>query len=112
MYLFNNLGIYPYYGAITSTVIGYMFSLGIPLIALYKKDNLSYKDTFKKIPRLMITLGVYIIICLVYKNYVTLPHDSFLYICVYLGIIGVISTLIYILLNFKLLKELLLTKDK
>ena len=112
MYLFNNLGIYPYYGAITSTVIGYMFSLGIPLITLYKKDNLSYKDTFKKIPRLIITLGVYIIICLVYKNYVTLPHDSFLYICVYLGIIGVISTLIYILLNFKLLKELLLTKDK
>ena len=112
MHLFNYLGIYPYYGAITATIIGYVVSLGIPLVVLHKKEKLEYIETCKKLPRLFISILVFISICLLYKSFVPSFNNSFILNCIYLGIIGIISVGIYVLINYKLLKELLFTKDK
>lgn len=112
MYLFNYLGIYPYYGAITATVIGYIISLGIPLIVLHKTENVEYKDTFKKIPKLIVSLMLFITICLLYKNFIPNFGNGFILNCLYLAIIGIVSVAIYIIINYKLLKDLLFTKEK
>ncbi len=112
MYLFNHIGIYPYYGAITATVVGYLISLGIPLIVLNKKEKIKYTDTFKKLPRLIGTILVFIAICLVYRKFMPTLGEGFIYNAIYLGLIGIISVSIYVLINYKLLKDLLFTKDK
>ena len=112
MYLFNHMGIYPYYGAITATVVGYLISLGIPLIILNKKEKIKYTDTFKKLPKLLGTIFVFIVICLIYKKFMPPLGEGFIYNVIYLGLIGIISVGVYILLNYKLLKNLLFTKEK
>ncbi len=47
MHLFNKLGMDAFFGAITSSLIGYSLSLGIGLIALHKKEGIKYKKTIK-----------------------------------------------------------------
>lgn len=48
IFLFNKLGIYPFYGAILATTIGYLLSLAIPLYTLHHKYNFSYKETLNQ----------------------------------------------------------------
>lgn len=51
MYLFNALGLEAFYGAITSSIIGYSLSLLIGLVSLHKHEGVKYKETFNIIRR-------------------------------------------------------------
>lgn len=107
IFLFNKLGIYPFYGAILATTIGYILSLIIPLYTLHHKYNFSYKETVKSIPKLILTIAILIAICLIIKplifNHVT---DKF-YMLLALGFIGLICLILYYLMNKDLLNKLL-----
>ena len=111
MFLFNKFGLYPYYGAITATVVGYIISLGIPLIVLNKKDHISYKETIKTVPKLALSIIILIIVCLVYKHFFSVGYNRFMNI-LYLAAIGIVSMAIYYILNMKIINELLGTKIK
>lgn len=111
MYLFDYLNIYAFYGAITATVIGYSISLGIPLIMLKKKDNFSYKETFRLIPRVLLSSIVILLLSLGYNAFI--PYKKgFIYTCLYLAPIGLACLLIYVFINKRVLIEMFLTKDK
>lgn len=107
MYLFNNLGIYPFYGAILASAIGYTLSLGIPLITLCKKYKFSYKQTIKSIPRLAISIAILVLIAIIVKNIVFKSITNKIYMLIALAIIGLVLGAIYYLMNYKLLNELL-----
>ena len=49
MHLFNNLGVNAFFGAITSSIIGYSLSISIGLIYLKKKENIDYKEAISTI---------------------------------------------------------------
>lgn len=109
IYLFNNIGIYPYYGAITATVIGYAISLGIPLVALKKKEGFEYSATFKTMPKLVLSLIIMMTIAFLYRYFIPL-NGGFILTCIYLFFAGILTMFPYLLINYKDLKELLLTK--
>lgn len=98
MYLFNSLGWYPFYGAITSTIIGYLLALGIPIIYLKMKDSFEYKETTCKIPKLIVSYAIVTMLCILYKHYIHFANGRIITI-VYLSIIGIIVFLIYALIN-------------
>ena len=103
--LFNYIGIYPFYGAITATVIGYLISLGIPLYSLKTKDNFDYSPTLKKLPKVLFTFVILICICVLYKHLFTYNYSR-LFNILYISIIGLICLIIYYLLNKKIINEL------
>ncbi len=111
MFLFNKIGIYPYYGAITATLIGYLISHSIPLIYLHKKDNFSYHSTIVKLPRLIISIIVIIAVNLVYTHFLN-PFGGRLGNIIYVGLSGLITVSLYYLLNIKIINELLIDKIK
>lgn len=98
MLLFNKLGIYPFYGAITATVCGYLISLGIPLVSLKKNDNFSYKSTLRSLPRLIASIILLVLICLGLKAVLPTCNSRFLVIF-YLAGVGLLSVTIYYILN-------------
>ena len=108
MYLFNRLGIYPYYGAITATVIGYIISLSIPIVSLYKNDGFRYNDTIKSLPKLIFSILIAIFMCIIYKKIMP-QFNGFIGNMLYLGIIGLLTLIVFFLINkdtiIKLLKE-------
>lgn len=111
MYLFNYLGIYAFYGATTATIIGYIVSLGIPLITLKKEEGFSYKSTLSLIPRVLASSFIVAIIAISYK--MIMPyHERFIYTCFYLGLIGIICVGIYAAFNWKVLKNTFLSSEK
>ena len=94
-----------------ATVVGYIISLGIPLIVLNKKDHISYKETIKTVPKLALSIIILIIVCLVYKHFFSVGYNRFMNI-LYLAAIGIVSMAIYYILNMKIINELLGTKIK
>ena len=111
IYLFNSIGIYPYYGAIAATLIGYTISLIIPLRVLKTKYKLDYSDTLKKLPKLFIVYLLLILISLGYRGIIN-GIDNKLYLIGLLLLIGIILLAIYYYLNKKDLEEILGSKAK
>ncbi len=111
MLLFNKLNIYPYYGAITATIIGHIISLSISFTYLKRKENFSYKKTLSKIPSVVLSMIIIIIINSLYQRYIPKP-TNYLYNIFYLLVITLIDLLFYIAINFKHLKYLLKDNKK
>lgn len=107
IFLFNKLGIYPFYGAILATTIGYLLSLAIPLYTLKHKYNFNYTETIKSIPKLIITIVILIIICLLIRNYIFIHITGKLPELIALAITGIISLILYYILNKDLLNKLI-----
>lgn len=107
IFLFNKMGIYPFYGAILATTIGYLLSLAIPLYTLKHKYNFNYTDTIKSIPKLIVTIVILVIICIVLRSIVFNHVTGKLPELIALAIIGILSLIIYYLLNKDLLNKLI-----
>ena len=105
--LFNKIGIYPFYGAILATTIGYCLSLLIPLYTLKHKYNFSYKETLKSIPKLFITIIILVIICTIARNLIFDHTYSKIITFTILAIIGLSSLVLYYSMNKDLLNKLL-----
>ena len=98
MLLFNKLNIYPYYGAITATLIGYLVSLIIPLTALKIKINLNYSRTLHKLPKLFLVYALMIFLSLLYRGIIINVENRILLIPL-IGIMGIILVVLYYFYN-------------
>lgn len=105
MLLFNKINIYPYYGAITATLLGYIISLIIPLVTLKRKYYLNYKDTFYKLPKLLLSYIIMIVLSLICCGIIKNVNSRLLLI-IQLAIIGIILLIIYFYLNRKEINEI------
>ncbi len=106
IYLFHNLGLPPYYGAITATLIGYSLSLIVVLYSLSKHDGLTYKNTFKKLPMQYLKMLIIVGCCLIVRYYIS-GITSRLLLIIIIGIVGVLSVIFYYFLNRKNMDDLL-----
>lgn len=84
MHLFNNIGLNAFYGAITSSIIGYSCSLLIGLIYLKKKENIDYKDATGTIKKDIICAIVMLVVLLLINK--ILPFNQ-------LTVIGAVATI-------------------
>ncbi len=98
MILFDKIGIYPYYGAIAATLIGYIISLIIPFKALKKEFHLNYSQTLSKLPKILLTYALMIFLSLISCGIINNVENRILLI-IYIGIIGIILLSIYVLIN-------------
>ncbi len=104
--LFNKIGIYPYYGVIVATMIGYIITNSIIIYNLKHKHDIHYN--LKNITKnLILTLLILIPLNLLVEHFVLSSISSRLNIIASLALIGIISLIIYYLLNKELLKEML-----
>ena len=62
MYLFNNLGIYPFYGAITATILGFVTSAIISTIHIKRKFNINYKATISEAKNIIIAVTLKLVV--------------------------------------------------
>lgn len=104
--IFNDLNIYPFYGAITATIIGYAISLTIPLITLKRSFNLNYKETTSKIPKLFLVYIIMIFLSYLYRGIISNVSSRILLIPL-LGLIGIVLAIIYFFINKKEIEGIL-----
>ncbi len=101
MYLFNSLGLYPFWGSTLATLTGLSTSVITNLIVINKTVGLDFKEYFKKMFKFVYPLVIMIIVLLVMKLFiplnVTSRFNSILLIILY----GSIGALIYFILTIK-----------
>ena len=112
MYLFNHLGMEAFYGAITSTIIGYTLSLTIGLVSLHKSEGIHYEGAIKVIIRDFIPGGAMVAV-LVLLNKI-LPFNTLTVIgaVITIGINIIVGGIVFMYLAYKLgIISYLLGKD-
>lgn len=98
MYLFNNLGIYPFYGAITATILGFVTSAIISTIHIKRKFNIDYKTTMLEAKNII--FGVILMLAVMFAMTYIIPLKvkgrllSFVIVVIY-ALIGGSVYLIY-----------------
>ncbi len=98
--LFNRLGLQPANGAIVCGLIGYTISIIYSMYVLYKKDNISFKETFTKVKKYIPCSIVFIVVLIILKNVVPTNINSRLMHIPLLMITGLISFGVYALVSY------------
>ena len=99
--LFNKIGIYPFYGTITATIIGCSVSYIIVFIYLHKQFKFNYKPIFKALSKIIIPLISMIAILLLLKLILPYNNDNNLLSIVYLIIMVGIAAFVYLFILYK-----------
>jgi len=107
MNLFNALGLNAYYGAILATFIGTSSSVIISIIYLNKHIKLNYNDTLKVIPKLLISSLLIIGLTIIFNNILPVSSSSRIIQILNILISGIITGSIYLIINYKNIKEIL-----
>lgn len=101
MLLFNKWGIWPFYGATAATIIGYFFSIGSVNIYLHKVHNISYKNTFGTLFKILIAAAAMVLALELLKLAVPLTPTTRLYSILQIVLYAVIGAYIYLSITYK-----------
>jgi O-antigen/teichoic acid export membrane protein len=107
MYLFKQLGLDAYYGAIFATFCGFILSNSISLIYLRKNMKLNYKETLRIIPRVVFSLIILIAMGVLFNIVLPIESGSRLVQIFNIAISGIFCGGVYFVINFKALKTVL-----
>lgn len=101
MLLFDQMGMNVSYGAITAALIGYTLSIVTSLGILKKKYLFRFDQTFKRLPKYIISWGCFILSIYLMRLFIpTNLHGRFIQIPI-LMVYGIVSFFIYIYINYK-----------
>ena len=101
MLFFDKIGMNVSYGAITAALIGYTLSIVTSMGILKKKYLFRFDQTFKRLPKYIISWGGFILSIYLMKLFIpTNFHGRFIQIPI-LMVYGIVSFFIYIYINYK-----------
>lgn len=114
MTLFNNIGLYPFYGSITATLLGLSVSIITNIVVINKTVKLDFKLLFKDIFKFIYPLAIMTIILLIIRYYVPFNLSSRLISIIYISIYALVGSIIYFGITYKngIFKEIFKNKIK
>lgn len=101
MYLFNNLGIYPFYGAITATILGFVTSAIISTIHIKRKFNINYKATISEAKNIIIAVTLMLVVMFATTYIIPLKVEGRLLSFVIAVIYALIGGTVYLIYTYK-----------
>lgn len=99
--LFNKIGIPPFYGAITATIIGYAISFIISLLYLKKSLNFNYKILINTIKKLIFPTLLMTFILLFFNRFINTESTSRLYYLLVILFNALIGGIVYLVVTYK-----------
>ncbi len=99
--LFYKLGIHPFYGAMTATVIGYSISFAISLIYLRKHLNFNYKVLINTIKKLIFPIIIMSFVILLLNKFTNHESTNRLYYLLVILLNAIIGGSIYLVMIYK-----------
>lgn len=99
--LFNKIGIYPFFGTITATIIGCCVSFVIVFIYLKKEFKFNYKPIFKMVSKMILPLVMMIVVLLLLKLILPLKGIGTGLLVVNLILLVGIGAFVYLFILYK-----------
>lgn len=101
MLLFNYVGIPAYYGAITSTIIGYTITIIMNLYTLKKDFNVNYKVTIQHLGYCIVANIAMVFVLLLLENMIPLVGNTKIYSIFIVCLYGIIGSIVYFFITWK-----------
>ncbi len=101
MLLFDKLGLNVSYGAVVAALLGYTFSIIISMSTLKNKYGFEFTTTKKRLPKYIASWIIFILVILIMKLFIPTNINSRLLSIPILFVYGIVSFLIYIIINRK-----------
>lgn len=99
--LFNKIGVYPYYGAITATMIGYIVSFIIVFSVLKKDFNFNYKEILSTIKKMLLPLLIMIACLIILNIFIPLQASSSLKLILIVLLYALVGVIPFMLISYK-----------
>ena len=101
MHLFDAMGIYPFYGAITATILGFVISALISAVYISIKFKISYKETFKEFINIAVGVALMLVVLFLLELLLPLNVNSRLLSFVFAGIYAIVGGGVYLIYAYK-----------
>ncbi len=102
MLLFNKIGIPPFLGASTASIIGYLSSSIIALYSIKKDHKISYSETFKSLSKILVPITAMLVVLLLLGLVLKVDLSDKLSCIIYIAINSIIGGLVYLFVSFKM----------
>ena len=101
MYLANNLGIYPFYGAITATILGFVTSAIIATVHIKRKFNISYKDVYSQFKHIVVGVALMLLSMFLLEVFVPIKVNSRILSILIAGLYALVGGSVYLFYMYK-----------
>jgi O-antigen/teichoic acid export membrane protein len=102
MVLYSKIGIPPFLGAVTASIVGYSLSILIAFVSLKKDCKLKYRDTFNTLLKLLIPNILMVLVLIGLKFVLPLNLDSRMSCVLYVAINAIVGGIVYAIVSFKM----------
>lgn len=102
MLLYSKIGIPPFLGAVTASIIGYCLSIIIALISLRKDCKLNYSSTIKILVKMIVPTLLMTIVVLILNKVIVIDYTSKLSCILFVAINSIIGAIVYIFVSWKM----------
>ena len=102
MYLCNFIGIPPYYGASFATIIGYIIAIVIILLEIKKIEEISYKDTWKTLSKILFAIVIMLIVLFIMQLFIDIYTTTRFSSIIVIAIYSIVGASIYLYLTYKM----------
>ena len=100
MILFDKMGLDATYGAIVAQILGFSLSVIISMTSLARKNEITFKPTFKKLPKYILSYLIFIVSILLLKQIIPTNLTNRIIQIPILILFGLISFGIYFVINY------------
>lgn len=102
MLLYSKIGIPPYLGAISASIIGYSLSIIIALVALKKQCKLAYRSTFNTLLKMLVPTGLMMLAVFLVSIIVPVNVASKLSCVLFVAINAIVGAGVYFIVSYKM----------
>jgi len=102
MLLYSKIGIPPYLGAISASIIGYVLSVMIAMLSLKKDCGMKYTKVWKTLAKLLVPLVLMIVTVLLVNIILPVNYDSRLSCILYVAIEAIAGAIVYLTVSYKM----------
>ena len=101
MSLADSLGLYPFYGAIACTILGFFVSSSFALINVIVRHNISIKPTIKELLNILVGVGLMILTMFIMRMFIPLYIESRVLSVGIVAVYTLAGSLVYLLYMYK-----------
>ena len=100
--LYSKVGIPPFLGAVSASILGYGISIMITLLSLKKECNLKYTATFKTLGKMLLPLFLMIVVVALGMYFIPVKLYSRASCILYVSINSLLGGVVYLIFSFKM----------
>lgn len=102
MLLYSKIGIPPFLGAVTASIIGYSLSIIIALVSLKRECKLEYKDTLRVLVKMFVPTTAMILVVLLLHLIIPVSYASKLSCILFVAIHAIVGAAVYFVVSWKM----------